>query len=63
MNAYCWWGNQRERNHIEDTGIGFRIILNWVFMKWVWGKDWIDVVPNRDTWNAVVSAVTDVRIP
>jgi len=29
-----WWGNMREREHLEDTGIDGRIILRWIFRKW-----------------------------
>ena len=28
-----WWGSLRERDHLEDQGIGGRIILRWVFRK------------------------------
>jgi len=29
-----WWGELRERNHLEDTGIDGRIILRWIFKRW-----------------------------
>ena len=29
-----WWGNLRERKHLEDPGIDGRIILRWIFRKW-----------------------------
>jgi hypothetical protein len=28
-----WWGNLRERDHMEDTGVDGRIILRWIFRK------------------------------
>jgi hypothetical protein len=43
-----WWGNLRERGHLEDPGADGRIILRWVFRKWVGGMDWIDPAQNRD---------------
>jgi len=32
-----WWGNLRERDHLEDPGIDGRIILRKIFRKWVVG--------------------------
>jgi hypothetical protein len=29
-----WWGNLRERDHMEDPGVDGRIILRWIFRKW-----------------------------
>jgi hypothetical protein len=28
-----WWGNLRERGHLEDPGVDGRIILRWIFRK------------------------------
>jgi hypothetical protein len=28
-----WWGNLRERDHLEDSGIYKKIILKWLFRK------------------------------
>jgi len=42
-----WWGNLRERNHLEEPGGDGRIILRWVFRKWdvrVWnGFSWLRI--------------------
>ena len=29
-----WWGNLRERDHLEDPGIQESVMLRWAFMKW-----------------------------
>jgi len=29
-----WWGNVRERDHLENPGVGGRIILRWIFGNW-----------------------------
>jgi hypothetical protein len=42
-----WWGNQRERDHLEYPRVGGRIILIRIFKKWDWGMDWIYVAQNR----------------
>ena len=34
MYAGFWWGNLRERDHLEEPGRDGRIILQWIFRKW-----------------------------
>jgi hypothetical protein len=29
-----WWGNLRERDHLEDQSLDRRIILKWIFRKY-----------------------------
>ena len=29
-----WWGNLKERYHLEDPGGDGRLILRWIFRKW-----------------------------
>jgi len=51
------WGNLRERDHLEDLGVDGRLILRWIFRKWVGGMDWIDLTQVRDRWRALVNSV------
>jgi hypothetical protein len=32
--AGIWWGNLKEREHLEDPGVDRRIILRGIFRKW-----------------------------
>ena len=56
-------GNLRERDHLEDPGIDWKIILRWVFKKWDGVMDWIDLAQERDTRWALVNLVMNFRIP
>jgi hypothetical protein len=37
-----WWGNLREKDPLENTGLDGRVILKWIFRKWDEGHgvDW-----------------------
>ena len=58
-----WWGNLRERDHLEATGIDRRIILKCMFGKSGGGDmDWIDLGRNRDSWRALLNTVMNVWV-
>ena len=50
-----------------DLGIDGRIILGWIFRKWDVGvylnKDWNEVAQDTDRWQALVTAVMNLRVP
>jgi hypothetical protein len=58
-----WWENLRERDHLGDSDVNGRIILRWIFRKWMWGMDWIELAQDRDRWWLLVNAVMNLRIP
>jgi len=47
--AGFWWKKLRERNHLEDPVLDGRIILRWIFRKWMRGMDWIHLTQDKDT--------------
>ena len=58
-----WWGNLRERDHLEDRGIDGRA-LRWMFRKWdvrTWtGSSWLRIGKGG---GHVVNAVMNLRVP
>ena len=64
MYTGFWWGNLRERDHLEVPGIDGRILLRWIFRKWdvgVWTESsWLGI---GDRWRALVNAVMNFRVP
>jgi hypothetical protein len=36
---FTCWGNLREGDHLEESGVGDRIILKWILEKWNGAKN------------------------
>ena len=49
-----WWGNLKEGDHLGDSDLDGRIILKWVFRKW------IELARDRDRWLALANAVMNL---
>ena len=45
----------RERDHLKDPDIDWKIILKWVFRTRGGGMEWIYVVKNKKSWRTVVN--------
>jgi len=58
-----WWGNLRERDHLENTGLYGRIILRWIFRKCFVGMDCISLAQERNRWWELVNAVINFQVP
>ena len=63
MHTGFWWGNLRNRDHLENTGIDGRIIFKWIFKKWDEGVDWIELPQDRDRWQALVNVLINLQVP
>ena len=58
-----WWGNLRERGHLEDLGIDCRVILRWIFQEVRWGgMVWIGLSQDRDRRRALVHEAMNSRV-
>jgi hypothetical protein len=58
-------GKTEGKSHLGDLGLDGRIILRWIFRKWVvcGDMDWIELAQDRDRWRALVYAVMNLRVP
>jgi hypothetical protein len=56
-------GNFKEGDHLEDRDIDGKVLLKWIFEKWVAGMDWIDLAQESVRWPALVNAVMNLRFP
>ena len=65
MYTGFWWGNLRERHHLEDPGVDGRIILRWLDLQEVelGGMGWIDVAEDRDRWQALLILLMNLWVP
>ena len=48
MHTEFWWGNLKERDHLEDISVDGRVILKWVIKKWDGDFDWINLGYDKD---------------
>ena len=63
MHTGFWWGNQRERHHLEDPAVQGTIIFIWICRKYDEGMDGINLAQHRVRWPVLVTAVINLRIP
>ena len=56
-------GILREEGHFEDPGVDGRVILKWIFEKWIGGMKFVDLAQYRDRWRAVVNAIMNLGVP
>lgn len=58
VHTRFWWGQLKERDNLEDLGIGRSVILKVDCKETGWeGRNWINMVHDEYKWWAVVSKV------
>jgi hypothetical protein len=62
LYAEFWYGNMRVRDHLEDPGVSGKIIFLVLQEVGYKGMGWIDLVHDRDSWQALVNAVMNIRV-
>jgi hypothetical protein len=55
--------NLRERNYLEDLGVGGENNIKVDLQELGWDMDWIDLVQFKDIRRAVVNAVMNLPVP
>jgi hypothetical protein len=64
MYTGFWWENLWERDYWGEPRVDGKIILKWIFRKWVVGAmDLIKLAQERGRWRAVVNAVMNLQVP
>ena len=58
-----WWGNLRERFHLEDPGVDGSDNIKVLIQKVGCGGILIELAQDRDRWRALVNAVMNIRFP
>jgi len=54
----------RKRKHLEKLGVNWRIISKCILSKGdEEGMDWIDLVQDRQKWQALLNAATNLWVP
>ena len=56
-------GKPDRKSHLEDVDIDGKIILKWIWKAWNGIMNWIDVAHDNYKWQALVSAVMNLRVP
>jgi hypothetical protein len=48
VHTDVWYGNLRERDHVENLGVGGKIILKWSSSSGMVGMEWIDMAQDMN---------------
>ena len=59
MYTTFWWGNLKERAHLDDPGINGRLISRWIFRK-LDNDTWTRLIWLWDRWHELVNVVMNL---
>jgi len=57
-----WMGNLKDRDHLQDSDLEWRIILRWIIKKWNGSIDWVNLAQDRDRWRALVNSIMNLLV-
>jgi hypothetical protein len=64
MYTGFWWGNLRERDHLENPGVRWQDNIKMDLREVGCGcKDWIDLAQKRGRKQALVNMAMNLRVP
>jgi len=62
MHTKFWSENLEGRVHLEDLGIGGKVVLEWILWKMGWERvDWIHLAQDGGQWRAFVNSIRTYR--
>ena len=62
MGVGLWMGNLKDRDHLQDSDLEWRIILRWIIKKWNGSIDWVNLAQDRDRWRALVNSIMNLLV-
>jgi hypothetical protein len=58
-----WWEIKKERDHLEDQGVGGKMGSEWILGRLAEGRvEWIQLAQDRGRWRALVNTVMKLRV-
>jgi hypothetical protein len=62
MHSAFWWGNLKERDHLQGLGISWEDNVKMDLKEVGWeGMDWTNLAQDMDNWQAAANMVMNVQ--